>query len=177
MQHQPDLVELGLARLKLFQTFTLPAMEAQINKGFTWLIRTDPLLHEDLKRPFLDCILNSTVKDRVILFAQNSNPGSFHQSSLVNETDVWIGSLERYQNLVTQAKQKEIAVLETSLDADDAIPHDFIDYIHREAVAHLTDPKDWMYWCTHYHMEWQVTAEKPPSRRPRRRRRKKNAMP
>ena len=48
MQDQSALLDLGLARLALFQAFCLPSMLAQTNSNFIWIIRTDPKLHNQL---------------------------------------------------------------------------------------------------------------------------------
>ena len=160
MQHQPDLVELGLARLRLFETFTLPSMEAQSDRSFLWLIQTDPALHESIKAPFLQTIRNSSVSDRIVVLGQNTNAGSFHGTHHFDGSkDVWHGSVSRFRNAVLAVKEKQLAVMETTLDADDALPKDFMQYIHTEGREQLRDRKDWMYWCSHYHLEWQVAGE------------------
>lgn len=45
MQEQYSLLELGLARLALFESFCLPSMLTQTNGNFLWIIRADPKLH------------------------------------------------------------------------------------------------------------------------------------
>ncbi len=42
MQEQGPLETLGMARLKLFQTFCLPSMVQQSSQEFFWIIKTDP---------------------------------------------------------------------------------------------------------------------------------------
>ena len=45
MQEQYSLLELGLARLALFESFCLPSMLTQSNGNFLWILRADPKLH------------------------------------------------------------------------------------------------------------------------------------
>ena len=45
MQEQYSLLELGLARLALFESFCLPSILTQTNGNFLWIIRADPNLH------------------------------------------------------------------------------------------------------------------------------------
>jgi len=51
MQMQPDLVELARARLRLLKSICLPTVLGQTAWGkFVWVIRTDPGLHDDVRR-------------------------------------------------------------------------------------------------------------------------------
>ena len=48
MQNQPKLIELGTARLRLFETFCLPTMLNQEADNFLWFVMTDPELDREL---------------------------------------------------------------------------------------------------------------------------------
>ena len=74
MQHQPNLTTLGLARLELFRSLTLPSMEAQTNRNFVWMIRTDPMLVPALRNPLLETLRKSSISDRIVLMGSNDNP-------------------------------------------------------------------------------------------------------
>ena len=159
MQHQPDLVDLGLARLKLFQAFTLPSLEFQQSWNFLWTIKTDPSLVPELRQAMHNTLSRSRLYNRIVLLGDNVNPGCFRHSAALdnnkNET-VLFGDGRLYDDYVTKAKSGLYVVVETTLDADDALPHDFVDTVQRQVRQRVHGGKDWMYWCTTHHVEWQA---------------------
>ena len=159
MQHQPDLVELGLARLKLFQAFTLPSMEYQKSRNFLWIIRTDPNLIPELKKALVETLSRSPLLDRIVLLGDNNNPGSFHHSPPLskNPGQSLFGNPELYSDYLERAKSGSHVVVETRLDADDGLPLDFVTTIQAEVQERIQFKNDWIQWCSTHHQEWQVT--------------------
>ena len=166
-QHQPDLLELGIARLKLFQTITLPAMERQSTRNFLWIIRTDPDLHAILRTQLMHTISESPLASRIVLVADNHNAACMKMAGYLNENMVLLGSWSLLNQYLVAAKQQLRTVLETRLDADDALNRQYLETVQHTAPASLQDPKDWAFWCVHYHYEWHVA---PPARMLRRQR-------
>jgi hypothetical protein len=171
MQHQPDLLHLGRARLELFKSFCLPTMQKQTSKQFLWIIRADPNLHPDLKAEFLDTIRQSISSMAVNVVVVGSNAriddGHFrHENSIadINESSLWLGSMDvvkRYH----EAAQTRI-VLETGLDADDGLALDFVADIQQQTsllakaqqgkeANQQTTPSWWKIWCVNHSTEWQ----------------------
>lgn len=154
MQSQPDLIDLGLARIELLKEFTLRSLNLQSSRNFLWVIRTDPALDDTLRQALLKT-LNGV--DNHILIASNENPNVQIQDLLaVDPSIVWSGDLERaksYLRLETQTPRK---ILESRLDADDALHLDFVDHVQRVALDELPNqPSQWKIWCSSRHIEWQ----------------------
>ena len=165
MQLQHNLTELGLARLKLFQTFTLPSIEAQTNRNFLWTIRTDPDLVPEVMEPLLATLSNSSIWHRMVLLADNANPGLFrYHSRHVNRELVLGGNPDLLEHYLHMAVVPYKYTVETYLDADDAIPRDFVQRIQTEVKTHMVSPNDWVFWCSHLHYEWHVSYSEPPKK-------------
>ncbi|KAL7471434.1 hypothetical protein ACHAXS_011722 [Conticribra weissflogii] len=168
MQGQPDLLELGLARLALFEAFCVPSMISQTNKKFIWIIRTDPHLHPVILSKMMDLIEG---KKNFFLIGSNHNPegfgrpenGSFDQFLRVesNVTDskgiVWSGNVTMLEEAYKKSTVGGI-LLETRLDGDDGLHRDFIKTIQKDAIKHLAneieDVNAWRVWCVHSNIEW-----------------------
>lgn len=153
MQHQPNLVALGRARLKLFEIICLQSMKFQDSNNFLWLILLDPELNDELlqemKRmvaPHSNFFLISTLQSNIRFRSLNT--------SLVKSGDV---------NFLKRAKaavRSKIHVY-TRLDADDGLARTALRWIRTLAVAHLqvdNIPKDiskgWLSFCIDGHLEW-----------------------
>ena len=162
MQNQPDLVELGLARLELLRTICLPTLIQQTSHNFLWIIRTDPNLHDDIQQP-LFTLIQTTVQAypslKAILVGSNNNPDGFRRPDIldISKDQIWTHNyqlLESYH----QAAQSRI-VLETRLDADDGLHRYFVQMIQQEATLYLQQPQhtsnNWLIWCAATHLEWQ----------------------
>ena len=162
MQFQPNLTALGLARLELFRFVTLPSMEHQSNQRFLWTIRTDPDLHDTVKQPLLELLGNSSLKDRIVLIADNYNPSSFRYITNVTQNNTWFGPFESFQQQLHLARTGQKPVIETGLDADDALPTKFVERMQRtvhDKFQHPdSNPNDWWMWCSHWHWEWLTTG-------------------
>ena len=156
MQFQHNLTTLGLARLKLFESFTLPSMESQTNQNFLWVLRTDPKLVKELKLPLMAALRNSPIRHRLVLLADNENPAVFSNGTA--DSRVILGNSTLLKQYLQYSQRPDSFVMETDLDADDAIPKDFVNFIQSEARSHMRyhRPKDWIMWCNHYQFEWHV---------------------
>ncbi|KAL7531588.1 hypothetical protein ACHAXR_008698 [Thalassiosira sp. AJA248-18] len=163
MQGQSHLLELGLARLALFQAFCLPSIVSQTSGNFIWIIRADPNLHPALSETMVQLLEG---KQNFILIGSNSNPEGFGRSpespfeTFLLDAPVWSGNI----SLVEEAYKKSAAgavLLETRLDADDGLAHNFVKTVQKEAIKYLADsdhskePNDrWRLWCIHSNIEW-----------------------
>ncbi len=155
MQNQPDLLDLGLARLELFKEFTLQSLHLQSSRNFLWVIRTDPHLDAALRQSLLESL---SIVDNHLLIASNENPNvQSHDITSVDPTIVWSGDLERAKRYLRQETNAQTnIILESRLDADDALHVDFVQHVQGVALAEL--PKEaaqWKIWCASHHIEWQ----------------------
>jgi Putative rhamnosyl transferase len=153
-QLQPHLVELGKARIKLFETFCLPTMIKQdIQDGFLWFVMTDPdldpvlLQHlERLLRPF----------PHFYLVASNDKLVTPNQLVTVNKTTEFIrtGDLDRlYHDLFDIHRP---LLIETRLDADDGLHGRTLSEIQRMVFEELpVDTRGWQIICSRIHYEWR----------------------
>ncbi len=163
MQFQPHLIELGRARLKLFQTITLPSVVQQTTANeLLWIIRTDPNLDTELR----DTLFNMVQEyDNIILVGSNDNPEGFKCSDCIadmfhNSTfePIWSGSIETVLSYWEAAQIYPL--LETRLDADDALLLDYCEILQADAAQNLQTSKQpsWKVWCPQNHVEWQYTS-------------------
>jgi hypothetical protein len=152
MQFQPHLLELGWARLRLFQAITFPSVTHQTQSEFLWIIRTDPDLEPALRQELVDTV--ATFRN-IILVGSNKNPEGFRGDNCMPEPkDVWSGSLAKLHSYWMAAQSHTL--LETRLDADDALLLDYFDLVQTDATARLLSTTDsWVVWCADQHMEWQ----------------------
>jgi hypothetical protein len=135
MQDQPHLLELGMARLKLLQTFCIPSLQQQSRAGkFLWVIRTDPHLNDTLKHALQQALLgldNDTANDNNesssrpppplhhLLLASNDHPNLQVDALLetltshhypedgYSEERIWSGNVAWARNYVRAAKEEK----------------------------------------------------------------------
>jgi Putative rhamnosyl transferase len=156
MQQQPHLIDLGLARLKIFEHFCLPTIVQQTSQDFVWIIRTDPELDERLKQPLLELLRDYP---NYFVVASNVNPEGFrHIQSMsdITEASVWVGDLKQLRNFHAAAQSR--IVLESRLDADDGLHTSFVDYMQRTAPVYIPHPYSWTIWCASKHLEWHYSS-------------------
>ena len=168
MQHQPDLIHLGQARMDLFQTFTLPSIQQQTNQQFLWLIWTDQDLHQDLRRQLLDAV--DHLDNAVVLGAAPPvkhtnlrNAFGHSLSTLVSHGNVW----KNPQSLLDYFKASQThLLLETQLDADDSLTATFVDTIQAQAAETVGQHeqeflhKTMEIVCPSKHLEWRYYVGK-----------------
>jgi hypothetical protein len=173
MQHQSHLLELGFGRLKLFETFCLPSMLAQTSQNFIWIIRVDPNLNEEI----LGRMKQILKRENILLVGSNHNPEGMGREN--PDFDHFLG-LERNKpestgmvfsgnvTLVREAFERSAdssnsVLLETRLDADDALHKMFVEIIQNQAKQYLirnydvggeTSEHIWRMWCIHSNVEW-----------------------
>jgi hypothetical protein len=162
MQHQSHLIHLGRARMELFRTITLPSMKEQSSSDFLWIIHIDPNLPDELKEGFLD--IQSNMEDLVVVLS-NENLEGFRvhgmddvptNAHVLGRTD---GERTRRRNLLQSyfAAAQSRLVLESRLDADDALTLEFARMIQDEARGKMSteNESDYRVWCMGNHLEWQ----------------------
>ncbi|KAL3937386.1 MAG: hypothetical protein SGBAC_007497, partial [Bacillariaceae sp.] len=164
MQHQPNLVALGLARLKLFVTFCLPTIKQQTNQQFLWIIRTDPDLHPTLRDALLREV--SELPNVVVVGSNEIRKGSIdggfrNENSIEDITaeSLFFGSMDLVQSFHGSSQLRNL--LETNLDADDGLGLNFV-----ETIQNLTQYRfegnrrktAWFNVCVGKHLEWQYNA-------------------
>lgn len=168
MQHQPDLLHLGMARLKLFETFCFPTMRNQSSNKFLWMIRTDPALHPTLRQGILKVVENMT--NVVIIGSNDIRKGSLPDKSFrsplaledVTPQTVFYGSSALVKAYHEAAKNRTL--IETNLDADDGLALSYVKTIQQRTFMMVQQqqqqqkvPNDefWFNWCIGKHLEWQ----------------------
>jgi hypothetical protein len=152
MQEQPHLVDLGMGRLEIFKTFCLPTLVGQSSQDFVWIIRTDPMLNDTVKKPLVELL---EPYPNFILVASNSNPEGFRSEIVdISPETVWSGSYELIQEY-HQAAQSRV-LLESRLDADDGVHYEFVEYM--QTAAPLPRVGEWRIWCALSHLEWHADS-------------------
>ncbi|KAL3943719.1 MAG: hypothetical protein SGBAC_002226, partial [Bacillariaceae sp.] len=170
MQYQPDLKMLGMARLKLFESFCLPTMTNQRSQDYLWIIRADPDLDADVKDGLL--LLLKNIQNVVVVGSNEIRKGavdmgfrSIDAISDITEESLFYGNLELVQAYYEAAKTKTL--LETNLDADDGLATNFVKR-SQEVIMQLFKVNDekqrrkqrrqqssWLTLCAGRHAEWQ----------------------
>jgi hypothetical protein len=156
MQQQPLLIDLGLARLKLFHAFFLGSLEIQTSENFILIIRTDPDLDDRLKKPLLDVL--QKFSKRYLVVASNENPNSqFRDLHDLDSKTIWAGDLSSATRYLKSKREENRLVLESRLDADDGLHKAFVESIQAEATKSAigNSSSSWKLWCSSTHMEWQ----------------------
>ena len=174
MQEQGPLETLGMARLKLFESFCLPSMVQQTSQNFFWIIKTDPQFTTtaafgrlvELVEPY----------DNIYLVASNTNyvfgnaglEGSWRDGKEaldLLQSKIYSGNMTKLK--AAMALRQVRPILETRLDADDGLHTKFIEYIQTEALFRLRPNDDmddssvpnWLYWCSRRHIEWHSSTD------------------
>ena len=137
MQFQPDLIELGRARLETFRTFCLPSMVHQTSSNYLWIIHADPDLNPEIKGALIDMV---SPYSNFLLVGSNSFPSNFRKTAVADllsdpSKQLWSGDI-RLARMGYEASLKW-PVLETRLDADDGLHNYFVELVQKEAVLSL----------------------------------------
>ena len=163
MQFQPHLVALGQARLDLFRALTVPSLAQQSVQDFLWIIRTDPDLDPAIRDELIATVESDAMPHNAILVASNENPEGFRGSSCVADITpetVMAGSLDLLRSYHRAADTH--TVLETRLDADDALATDFVELIQSYAAEgdelQQQSPDHWRVYCAENHVEYQYSS-------------------
>ena len=159
MQHQGNLKNLGIARVDLFGTFTVPSLLRQSNQQYLWLLWTDANLDESIHQEFLDSV--SHFPNAVVL-ALEQEPESnlrdlYGHSWDTIESSILSGDVDLLAEYF-KASHSHL-LLETSLDADDAFSETFIESVQGEAaytIGHNEKELDKReVFCPEMHAEWR----------------------
>lgn len=153
MQNQPNLVALGEARLKIFESFCLPSILVQSSQKFLWLIRTDPDLNQTLRDPLIAML---QPYPNILLVGSNANPEGFRLDASVQDissSNVWSGSYELLGRYHMAAQSR--VVIETRLDADDGLHFGFVEYTQLITSEELERQEtSWLIYCAYKSLEW-----------------------
>ena len=96
-----------------------------------------------------------------------SSRGNCLSNPIANTRGRWI-AVNRYIPLPTGLGFLiEQYVLDTWLDADDALPNDFVDLMQRQATKEMVlqrnfEHDSWLLWCSYNHYEWHLSPPKGP---------------
>jgi Putative rhamnosyl transferase len=175
MQDQPNLVHLARARLLLFQTVCLPSMIQQSTSQFLWIILTDPNLDLEIRR--ILCEILKPYPNFFLLGTNRQIQGETFRSSLGQhflQVQLFSGNIIKLRQ--AYLIRDSIPLLQTRLDADDALHKDFLEVLQVEAVnlfysekmvrdnlRSLVNEKNnhvqWYFWCTQRHVEWYANSD------------------
>lgn len=160
MQHQPSLIQLGMARLKLMEEFFLQTLHTQSSPNFLCIIRTDPDLDLTLRRRLLELLENTNLN--YLVLASNDSPHSQYMDIMHQPNDVIAGNMMTTRDYLAKSRN----VIETRLDVDDGLNRYFAEDIQSLAEDHFDAVKDnksddsWKIWCAASSMEWQFQSPK-----------------
>ena len=156
-QLQPHLIELGKARLELFETFCLPTMVNQqdLQNKFLWFVMTDPDLDpvlmerlELLLRPFGNFYLVAS-NEKLVTPAQIEKLNNQSMQQYIKSGDIDL----LYHELFDVHRQ---LLIETRLDADDGLNSRTLSEIQRVVLEDLPENIDgWQIVCSRIHYEWR----------------------
>ena len=158
MQHQGNLTDVGLARLDLFETFTVPSLLKQSNQQYLWLIWTDAKIDEAVCQKLLDSV--SRLPNVVVLAMEREADSNLRNLYGHSWESIKSSVLSGDSNLLAEYYKASHfhVLLETSLDADDAISEAFIESVQGEAaytIGHNEEQLDMMeVYCPEIHAEW-----------------------
>lgn len=146
-QGQQNLTRLGLARVKLLEAITLQSLAAQTNKNFLWMILVDPQLDDVVRRSLFGALstVNSSPgssKLNVVVLATNAAnlEMKFRSSTALVVAPVLFscsssgsgsGNSHLLLKMYHDAAQRR-TVIETKLDADDALAIGYVESIQRD---------------------------------------------
>ncbi|GKY90685.1 hypothetical protein MPSEU_000041900 [Mayamaea pseudoterrestris] len=155
MQHQSKLKHLAMARLKLLEAITIPSLQQQTNQDFLWILRVDPHLDKEVMALLMD--VTKSVPNLVIHLTNDNREGF---RSIPKDAYKHLANSDSRQLLESYIDAAQTrTVLETRLDADDALMVSFVDHIQQDASKQFHHvPDQWMVWCIENHLEWQQNS-------------------
>lgn len=153
MQHQPDLISLGLARMELLNEFFVQSLLGQSTHNFLVVIRTDPHLNPVIKQPLLTLFPNVTQQPqqpsnpypfRYLVIGSNNNPKSHQYAHLVQQLEqrndgdgdgdtIWSGTLQNAKDYLRMASTGPKIIMETRLDSDDGLHTEYLEQLQDQA--------------------------------------------
>lgn len=151
MQLQPDLLSLGQARLLLFETFCLPSMLMQQADNFVWFVMTDPALESTLLNRMKELLAPHPNFFLVLMNEKLVTPDNL--SRLIEDRLFATGDVDYLESLMMDANRS--LLLETRLDADDALSARTLRRIQDAARGLPHDSNGWQVICNNLHYEWR----------------------
>lgn len=151
MQLQPDLVALGEARLRLFETFCLPSMINQHVDNFVWFIMTDPQLAPSLLARLQELLSPNPHFFLVMMNSKLVTPRNL--TNLIDDQRIISGDIPFLKRLMLDTNRP--LLLETRLDADDALSGKTLEKIQYIAMDLPIDQNGWQVICNDLHYEWR----------------------
>lgn len=159
-QGQPNATVLGHARLKLFEEFCLPSMVGQTTDNFIWLIYTDPQLDRALRNAMVELL--KPYGHFFFVASMHNVLWKDGQATNLTQATVYTGNQTLLEHVM--AKRDLVPVLETRLDADDALHVRYIEDLQREAAEFFyIQGVRWMYWCVQHELQWYWIGHKGQS--------------
>lgn len=163
MQLQPDLIELGKARIELFKTFTLRSFREQSSQDFLWIIFTDPNLNPIILNEVLELI---KFDENILLVGMNVEFQDFRDPRWLNKIEkVFSGDIQRLKDY--HAVSQNHVYLETRIDMDDSMYSDFMRQTQGRVGQTIVRtcrnndynsskyPKtEFRVFCPEHHLEW-----------------------
>ncbi len=151
MQLQPNLTALGEARLRLFETFCLPSMLMQEAKNFVWFIMTDPDLELRLLNQMRELLFPYPNFFLVLMNSKLVTPTNL--TEMIAEHLFVTGDVDYLRSLMLDTARP--LLLETRLDADDALSSTTLLRIQETARELPNDQSGWQVICNNLHYEWR----------------------
>jgi len=151
MQHQSDLLSLGKARMKLFETFCLPSMINQQADNFAWFMLADPNLEPKLLNRLKGLLSPYPHFFLVVVNEKVVNPDNLPQ--MIDDNLFLTGDLDFLQSIMLDTDRP--LLLETRLDADDALSGTTLRKLQDTARLLPRDPTGWQVICNDLHYEWR----------------------
>ena len=146
MQQQPNLVELGLARLLLFKTVFLSTLEEQTSQNFIVVVRTDPQLDPVLRGAFMQILEQSSLPlNRIIVLPSNGHPRISYPntvSHLMNIHDTTAKSDDQHHQIQFNYPNSHNQILWKA--ATQSNDHDTIETIPEIWFGNVTDALEYL---------------------------------
>ena len=168
MQDQPELLALGKARLRLFETFCLPTMLNQKADNFIWFVMTDPRLDRDLILKLQSLLephpnfylvasnakLLTPMNITTMLSARDKEHSASSDADGVNSDQIILtGDIDMLYSRMLDPNRS--LLLETRLDADDGLDSNTLSNIQQIARTMPVDRRGWQIVCSNLHYEWR----------------------
>lgn len=153
MQDQSDLLTLGAARLRLFETFCFPTMIHQHAHNFLWFVMVDP----NLDRKLFDR-MRYLLKPYSHFYLVSSNAKLLTPANLTNGMEAALSIIHTgdMQQLFSHMFDLHRPLLiETRLDADDGLHSTALSAIQLLAHDLPNDSRGWQIICNRLHFEWR----------------------
>jgi hypothetical protein len=151
MQLQPNLTALGEARLRLFETFCLPSMSMQQVTNFVWFVMTDPDLEPKLLQQMNDLLEPYPHFYLVLMNSKLVTPVDLEE--MIQKKLFLTGDINHLRRIMLDPSRP--LLLETRLDADDALNSRTLLEIQKAARSLPYDETGWQVICNNLHYEWR----------------------